>query len=66
MSNLSLEAKTAIVTGGATLIGAKVVEALNAAGAKVMSADLNEVDGRAAIETLGDDVQFAHTDITAG
>lgn len=64
MSNLSLEGKTAIVTGGATLIGAKVVEALHAAGAKVMSADLNEADGLAAIEALGDDVQFAHTDIT--
>ena len=64
MSNLTLEGKTAIVTGGATLIGAKVVEALNSAGARVMSADINEGDGRAAVKALGDDVAFSHTDIT--
>lgn len=64
MTKLTLEGKTAIVTGGATLIGAKVVEALNAAEAKVMVADINEVDGRRAIEGLGSDVLFSHTDIT--
>ncbi len=64
MSNLSLEGKAAIVTGGATLIGAKVVEALHGVGASVMSADINENTGRTAVEGLGDDVLFSHTDIT--
>ncbi len=40
MTDLSLEGKAAIVTGGATLIGAKVVEALAEAGASVVSADI--------------------------
>ncbi len=40
------------------------MEALNEAGASVVSADINEADGQAAVETLGDDVVFSHTDIT--
>lgn len=64
MSNLSLEGKAAIVTGGATLIGAKAVEALADAGANVVSADINEEDGRKIADGLGDGVVFSHTDIT--
>lgn len=64
MSTLTLDGKVAIVTGGATLLAARVVEALHDAGARVMSADLNEADGRAAADGLGDDVEFFPVDIT--
>ncbi len=59
-----LTGKVAIVTGGATLIGAKVVEALSAAGAKSTVADINAEDGEALAERIGDSVIFTNTDIT--
>ena len=64
MGNMTLDGKTAIVTGGATLIGAKVVEALEAAGANVVLADINQEDGRKVVEALGENVVFSHTDVT--
>jgi NAD(P)-dependent dehydrogenase (short-subunit alcohol dehydrogenase family) len=62
--SLSLHGKTAIVTGGATLIGEKVVEALESAGARVMSADINAEDGQRVADSLGDGVMFQRTDVT--
>ena len=59
-----LTGKVAIVTGGATLIGAKVVEAFDAAGAKSTVADINTEDGEALAERMGDSVHFMNTDIT--
>ena len=41
-----LEGKSAIVTGGATLIGAGLVRALHAAGVKVTVADIDADNGR--------------------
>jgi len=64
MDSLNLNGKAAIVTGGATLIGAKVVEALEAAGASVVSADINAEDGAKVADALGDRVVFSHTDVT--
>jgi NAD(P)-dependent dehydrogenase (short-subunit alcohol dehydrogenase family) len=64
LSNLTLDGRVAIVTGGATLIGRRVVEALHGAGARVMSADVNEADGLAGVAGLGAGVRFSHTDIT--
>ncbi len=64
MISVDLGGKAAIVTGGATLIGAKVVETLHAAGAAVVSADINEADGRKAVDGLGDGVLFSRSDIT--
>lgn len=64
VGELSLTGKVAIVTGGATLIGEKVVEALAASGAQVVSADINEEDGRKVADSLGDKVLFQTTDIT--
>ena len=55
--------KIAIVTGGATLIGAKVAAALAQAGAQVVIADIDDV-GQAAADELGDGVIFKHTDVT--
>ncbi len=53
-----LEGKVAIVTGGATLIGAAVVVSLKAAGAKVAVFDIDEAGGQAVAEASGDEVAF--------
>lgn len=58
-----LEGKTAVVTGGATLIGAVVVRAFCAAGARVAVADIDEEGGRRLAGELGDAVLFSPTDI---
>ncbi|MFL5925785.1 MAG: SDR family oxidoreductase [Gaiellaceae bacterium] len=58
-----LEGKTAIVTGGATLIGRAVVDALHGAGASVGVADIDEDGGRSLADALGDGVLFEPTDI---
>jgi NAD(P)-dependent dehydrogenase (short-subunit alcohol dehydrogenase family) len=58
-----LNGKTAVVTGGATLIGAAVVRAFREAGTNVAVADVDaEGGGRLAAE-LGDGVLFRATDI---
>ncbi len=58
-----LEGKTALVTGGATLIGAAVVRAFVDAGANVAVADIDEIGGRRLADQLGDAVLFEATDI---
>jgi NAD(P)-dependent dehydrogenase (short-subunit alcohol dehydrogenase family) len=58
-----LKGKVAIVTGGATLIGAEVVRAFHAAGTKVVIADINEKDGQALADSLGSNVRFVKTDL---
>jgi len=59
-----LSGKSAIVTGGATLIGAAVVRALHAAGVKVVIADFDTAGGSALATALGSGVRFVATDIT--
>lgn len=58
-----LTGRTAIVTGGATLLAHGVIGALARAGARVVVADIDE-DGGTAAEKLGDEVWFVRTDIT--
>jgi hypothetical protein len=58
-----LEDRTAVVTGGATLIGGAVVRALHEAGASVAIADIDEAGGRAVADELGERVLFQTTDI---
>jgi NAD(P)-dependent dehydrogenase (short-subunit alcohol dehydrogenase family) len=58
-----LDGKTAVVTGGATLIGQAVVRALHAAGANVAVADVDEVGGRALVEALGSRSLYERVDI---
>jgi NAD(P)-dependent dehydrogenase (short-subunit alcohol dehydrogenase family) len=58
-----LTGRTAIVTGGATLLAHGVVSALARAGARVVVADIDEEGGRTA-EKLGDEVVFVRTDVT--
>lgn len=60
----SLRGRSAIVTGGVTLIGAAVVEALHAAGVQVTVADIQAEAGAALARRLGPGVRFQATDIT--
>lgn len=59
-----LEGKSAIVTGGSTLIGAGVVRAMHAAGVKVVIADIDADNGQTLADSLGAGVHFLRTDIT--
>lgn len=61
---LGLAGKTAIVTGGATLIGAGVVQALHAQGVRVTLADIDAAGGQAVADGYGESVWFRPTDIT--
>lgn len=56
--------KTAIVTGGATIIGQAVVRALHAEGARVVIADIDNVAAKGVAAELGPDVLAWHTNIT--
>lgn len=58
-----LTGRTAVVTGGATLLAHGVVRQLATHGARVVVADIDEEGGRAA-EKLGDEVAFVRTDVT--
>jgi len=60
-----LNGKVAIVTGGATLIGAAVVAAFVDAGAKVVVADIDDAGGAAVASRFAPDVRFVHTDVTS-
>ncbi len=59
-----LSGKSAIVTGGATLIGAGLVQAMHEAGVKVTLADIDAERGQAVADGCGDGVWFCRTDIT--
>ena len=58
-----LKDKVAIVTGGATLIGAAVVRAFHRAGTRVVVADIEEKGGQAVARELGQGVLFVKTDL---
>ena len=59
-----LDGKVAVITGGASGIGAGTVRRFVAEGAKVLIADLDEKGGRAMADELGDDVAFLATDVS--
>ena len=58
-----LRDKVAIVSGGATKIGAAVVRGFVREGSKVVIADINEKDGEAVAKELGKDAMFIKTDL---
>lgn len=58
-----LKGKVAIVTGGATKIGAAVVRAFQREGTKVVIADINEADGQAVAQATGKNTLFIKTDL---
>lgn len=55
--------KTFIVTGGASGLGAATTQALHAAGANVVIADLGEEKGHALVADLGERALFCKTDV---
>lgn len=59
-----LKDKVAIITGGATLMGAEVVRAFHREQTKVVIADIDAKGGEAIAEELGPNVLFVPTDIT--
>ena len=61
---MEIKDRVGFVTGGASGLGAATVEMLHANGAKVMIADLNEANGNALVEKLGNGVAFCQMDVT--
>ncbi len=60
----SLAGRTALVTGGASGIGAAIVRGFARQGARVGVLDLADDAGEALAAELGDDVLFLHCDLT--
>jgi NAD(P)-dependent dehydrogenase (short-subunit alcohol dehydrogenase family) len=61
---IDLTGKVAIVTGGATLIGAAVARDLVRAGARVAIFDIDAVNGGSVAESIGESALFLPVDIT--
>lgn len=61
---MRIEGKSALVSGGASGLGAATVRMLVAAGARVVIADLNEPVGKALAQELGDAASFIRMDVT--
>jgi NAD(P)-dependent dehydrogenase (short-subunit alcohol dehydrogenase family) len=60
---MDIDGKGAIVSGGASGLGAATVRALHARGARVTIADLNEETGAALAAELGGGASFVKTDV---
>jgi len=61
---MEIAGKGALVTGGASGLGAATARALHARGARVVVADVNEEVGRALVAELGDGAAFVRCDVT--
>jgi NAD(P)-dependent dehydrogenase (short-subunit alcohol dehydrogenase family) len=61
---MNIQGKSALVSGGASGLGAATVRMLVAQGAKVVIADVNENTGQALAKELGSAVVFVKTDVT--
>jgi len=59
-----VEGKVALVTGAASGMGRADAVLLAAEGARVVVADLNEADGQAVAESIGDQAVFMRLDVT--
>jgi NAD(P)-dependent dehydrogenase (short-subunit alcohol dehydrogenase family) len=60
-----LDGKTAVITGAASGIGAGTAERFVEEGARVVIADLQEADGQALADELGEGAVFIRTDVTS-
>jgi NAD(P)-dependent dehydrogenase (short-subunit alcohol dehydrogenase family) len=61
---MRIEDSTFIVTGGASGLGAATVRVIVEGGGRVVIADVNERDGNALAQSLGDRARFVPTDVT--
>lgn len=61
---MNIQGKSALVSGGASGLGAATVRMLAAQGAKVVIADVNEKAGQELARELGSSVAFVKTDVT--
>jgi 3alpha(or 20beta)-hydroxysteroid dehydrogenase len=61
---ISLGEKIALISGGASGMGAAHARAMIAAGAKVVVGDIADAAGMALVEELGEDAVYAHLDVT--
>lgn len=59
-----LDGKVAIITGGASGIGAAAVRLFVQSGARVVSADIQDEKGAAIAESLGENAVFMHADVS--
>jgi NAD(P)-dependent dehydrogenase (short-subunit alcohol dehydrogenase family) len=62
--SMKIEGKSALVTGGASGLGAATVRLLASRGAKVLIADINEKSGQELAQELGNAVAFVKADVT--
>ena len=62
---MQLSGKTVVVTGGASGLGAAVVDMLVAQGARAVIIDLNEEAGRSKQASRPDSVRFVHGDVAS-
>lgn len=62
---MELRGSTALVTGGASGLGAATARAVVEAGGRVVIADLNDEAGRALAAELGEAARFARCDVTS-
>lgn len=65
MPTAELTGKVALVTGGASFIGAAIARRLIDSGARVVLGDVAEDLGSAVAEPLGDSARFVSTDVTS-
>ncbi|KGN59173.1 tropinone reductase-like 1 [Cucumis sativus] len=59
-----LEGKVAIITGGASGIGASAVRIFHENGAKIIIADIQDEVGQKIADELGEDVSYLHCDVS--
>ncbi|XP_065857291.1 tropinone reductase-like 1 [Euphorbia lathyris] len=64
VSHKRLEGKVAIITGGASGIGAATVELFHKNGAKVVLADIKDEKGEEIANKLGENVTYIHCDVS--
>jgi NAD(P)-dependent dehydrogenase (short-subunit alcohol dehydrogenase family) len=61
---MNIQGKSALVTGGASGLGAATVRMLAGGGARITIADVNETGGQQLAQELGPSVSFIKTDVT--